>query len=258
MEMRDTPHQRQQGSESAPGQPCSPLAAIPVSDYLRNLANQTVLHSQRCDLINEIRANRTTDEPRLRYAEHLESFPCTLRDKARAELIRLQIARRDGEPSAREREILIRHEREWLREMGHVRGVVWERGFMRAVTMSPRAFAGSQEPLSREPITELRIHTVGGSEEGGSDLRAAVSATHFQMIEKLSFWMASPSTLAYVGQLLRGRCPNLREVHFEHFHGSHQELLEACPEAHYPTEPDVRSPLNLAVGHIAVTLGSMR
>lgn len=50
------------------------LARIPVSEYLRNLANQTVIQSQREDIVREIRENPADDTLRLRYAEHLAGW----------------------------------------------------------------------------------------------------------------------------------------------------------------------------------------
>lgn len=249
-------HQAPEPGASKAPEPAT-LARIPVSEYLRNLANQTVINSQREDIAKEIRENPGDDTPRLRYAEHLESQPLTMRDKARAELIRLQIARGDGAPTDREREILLKYEREWMRDLGHVRDVTWDRGFIIGVTMSPRHFAQSQETLVREPIKHLHIHTVGGSEEGGADLQAAVRAPHFALIEKLSFWIASESTLAPIEGLLGAPGTHLREIHFQRFCGSPQVLLETCQKLHYPTEASSTSN-GLALGHIAVTFGSMR
>ena len=232
------------------------LAGIPVSEYLRNLANQAVIHSQRADIVGEIRKSPGDNSLRLEYAEHLEAHPLTVRDKARAELIRLQIARGEGAPTEREREILLQHEREWMGELGHVRGVTWERGFITGVTMSPRHFAQAQETLIREPIKQLHINTVGGSEEGGADLRAAIRAPYFASIEKLSFWIAAPSALAAIEDLLGSPGAKLREIHCQTFCGSHQELLETSQKLHYPTQyPSSNNAL--ALGDIAVTFGSM-
>ncbi len=249
-------HQALEPAASKAREPVT-LACIPVSEYLRNIANQTVIHSQRADIVREIRANPGDDTPRLRYAEHLERHPLTIRDKARAELIRLQIARGEEAPTERERQILLNYEREWIRELGHVRGVTWDRGFITGVSMSPRHFAQSQEAMFREPIKNLHIHTVGGSEEGGADLQAAVRAPHFALIEKLSFWIASPSSLAPVEDLLGSHGAKLREIHFQRFCGSHQELLETCQKLHYPT-PDPLTSNALALGDIAVTFGLMK
>jgi hypothetical protein len=243
-------------SKIVPAIEAAGLASIPVSEHLRNLANQTVIQSQRLDIVQEIRENPGKDAPRIKYAEHLESYPLTTRDTARAELIRLQIARKEDAPTAREREILLKHEREWMRELGHVRGIEWDRGFITGVTMSPRHFAQSQAPLSREPITHLRIHVPGGSEEGGTDLQAAVQAPHFVTIEKLSFWIASTSALEHIQNLLGSPEAKLREIHFQLFAGSHEELLATCHRLHYPSSP--QSSLDLALGDISITFGSMR
>jgi hypothetical protein len=210
------------------------------------------------DIVREIRETPGKNAPRIQYAEHLESYPLSARDTARAELIRLQIARKDDAPTAREREILLKHAREWMRELGHVRAIEWDRGFITGVTMSPRHFAQSQAHLSREPITHLRIHVPGGSEEGGPDLQAAVQAPHFATIEKLSFWIASSFALEHIQNLLGSEEFRLRKIHFEQFIGSPEELLTACHRLHYPSTPSPHSSLDLALGGIAITFGSIR
>lgn len=258
MEKRSSNHHRQQEQVSAQVPAASPLLSLPVSDYLRNLANQTVIQSHRNDLISLIRENPGDNAPRLTYANHLDNNPLTIRDRARAELIRLQIARGDACPSPREEEILIQFHHEWMRELGHVRSVTWDRGFVTGITMAPRHFAQSGEPLTREPITHLRINLPGGSNEGGQDLQAAVQAPHFKCIEKLSFWMASPSTLREIEPFIDSPGLELREIHFEKLLGSHQELLETCSRLHYPLEQTPQRPLSLALGHIAVTCGDLR
>ena len=150
MDPTSRPHN--ENREASAAHPSAPrLASLPASEYMRDLANQLVVQSRRDELLKEIQANPSADEPRLTYAAYLESHPFNLRDKARAELIRLQVARGDGEATPREREILIKHERDWMRELGQVRSIVWDRGFVDSVTMSPRSFAQAHETLSREP-----------------------------------------------------------------------------------------------------------
>lgn len=236
----------------------SPLRPLTVSDYLRNLANQTVIHSQRADLIAEIRGNPSNDALRLRYAEHLEANPLTIRDKGRSELIRLQIDRGDSEPTPKERELLIRFERDWMRELGHARAVTWERGFITGVTMTPRNFSLSREPLELEPITHLRIHLPGGTEEGGKDLQAAVEAPHFKHLNRLSFWIGAPETLRSLERILPSAESALREIHFERFAGSIQEALETCSRVSYPHEPMPTNPVALSLDCIGITFGDIR
>ena len=82
-----------------------PLSPLPLSPYLRTLANRTIIQSQREDLLRDIRENPNLNEPRFRYAPHLENAPLNLGDGARAELICLQISRLADQPSQRERYI---------------------------------------------------------------------------------------------------------------------------------------------------------
>ena len=236
----------------------SPLSSIPISPYLRNLANRTIIQSRRDDLLVEIRDNPTLNEPRLRYAELLENTALNLRDKARAELIRLQLSRLAHEPCLREKEILLKHEREWMRELGHVRGVTWDRGFVTAVTMSPRAFTQAQESLIREPVTHLRIHLAGGTDEGGHDLRAAVTSPFFQRIEKLSFWIAGYSALQEIQNLIGPNLPKLKEIHFERCVDSKQHFLKECDQVREGTSPLSPEPHSLMLNHVALTFGSFR
>lgn len=233
----------------------SELSKLPVSDHLRNLANRVIIESQHHDILQEIRANPTKDEPRIRYADHLTRTACSTGDTLRAELIRLQVARGTDHPTAREREILTAHEREWARELGHVRAIEWDRGFVRGVTMSPRHFAQGGERLAREPISHLRIHLPGGSEEGGADLHAAFHARHFQQIEKLTFWISSASTIEQIENLLGAPTPNLREIYCERFTDSAQTLLDRCHSVRWNEDNARFGPEALQVGHIAITFG---
>lgn len=245
----------QSSSEAASN---SPLKTLPVSEYLRNLANQTVIQTQRADLIARVRDYPEDNSPRYAYADHLESHPLTIRDTARGELIRLQIARGESEPTVQEREILTRFERTWMQELGHVRGVTWDRGFITGITMAPRHFAQGLESLSREPIKQWRINLPGGSDEGGKDLQAAIQAPHFKWIERLSFWLASPATLLDLENLLGSPDSKLREVHFERFSGSIQGILETCSRVSYPKAPSSPHHPLLTLGDIAITFGEMR
>lgn len=257
MDPTSRPHN--ENREASAAHPSAPrLASLPASEYMRDLANQLVVQSRRDELLKEIQANPSADEPRLTYAAYLESHPFNLRDKARAELIRLQVARGDGEATPREREILIKHERDWMRELGQVRSIVWDRGFVDSVTMSPRSFAQAHETLSREPITELRVSLVGGSDEAGVDLRAALQSPHFQSIQKLTFWLAGTSALIAIENLVGANTPNLREIHFERCPDSIQEILAECTRIHYPHGLGPLPPDSLSIGQVAVTFGSFR
>ena len=257
MDLRENTPDHSPKQEAAKAPNTASLGSIPVSEHLRNLANQAVIQSKRDEVLRLIREHPTDNTLRLNYADLLESHPLTLRDQARAELIRLQVARGDTAPSSRESEILLKFQRDWVRELGHVRSVTWDRGFITGVTMAPRHFAQSFEPLNREPITELRIHLPGGSDEGGRDLQDAVRAPHFNSVERLTFWIASPNTLGCIEPLLGSPELKLREIHFEKFLGSHQELLEACSKLHYSEELQPQSNISLALGHIAITFGSV-
>lgn len=236
----------------------SPLSSLPVSPYLRNLANRTIIESQRDDLLKDIRDNPSLNEPRFRYAEHLENNPLNIQDRARAELIRLQIARRGNEPTSREKEIFVKHERDWMRELGHVRGITWDRGFITGVTMSPRAFAIARESLLREPVTHLRIHIVGGSDEGGQDLRAAVSSPFFQRIEKLSFWIAGYSAIQEIEGVIGPNLPKLQEIHFERCADSVQDFLTECKHVRAGSSLPSTASNSLMLHHVHLTFGSFR
>ena len=232
-----------------------PLSPQPLSPYLRTLANRTIIQSQRDDLLRDIRDNPNLNEPRFRYAQHLENAPLNLGDKARAELIRLQISRLADQPSQREREILLKHERDWMRELGHVRGVTWNRGFVTDVTMSPRAFAQAHESLIREPVTHLRIHLVGGSNEGGNDLRAAITSSLFQRIEKLTFWIAGYSVIREIQSLIGPNLPKLKEIHFERCVDSKQDLLRECNQVRETSSSLSPTSNSLMLHHVALTFG---
>ena len=65
-------------------------------------------------LLRGIEAEPWSDVPRLAYADWLEENG----NSARAEFIRLQVARRDGPPTAREAELLAAHQAEWVAELG--------------------------------------------------------------------------------------------------------------------------------------------
>lgn len=67
-------------------------------------SREAAILEQRSNLILEIRSNPQSNQPRLAYEELLEQDPLYLSDKARAELIRLQVTRgyaaaSEGEPA---------------------------------------------------------------------------------------------------------------------------------------------------------------
>jgi uncharacterized protein (TIGR02996 family) len=90
-------------------------------------------------LLRGIEQEPGDDVPRLAYADWLEDDG----DAARAELIRLQVARRPDEPpSAREAELLAAHQEWWVGEIhGQVFHPTFRRGFLNPLYVSALDFA---------------------------------------------------------------------------------------------------------------------
>ncbi len=87
-------------------------------------------------LLAEIYANPADDAPRLVYADLL-----TAKGDPRGEFIVLQLERGDGEPSAREQELLKRHGKAWLGDLAPV--LTWGKGY--ATTAFRRGFVSTAD-----------------------------------------------------------------------------------------------------------------
>jgi hypothetical protein len=142
-----------------------------------------------------------------------------------------------------------------MRELGHVRGVTWDRGFVTDITMSPRTFVQAHESLIREPLTHLRIHLVGGSNEGGNDLRAAITSSLFQRIENLTFWIAGYSAIREIKSVIGPNLSKLKKIHFERCIDSKQDLLRECNQVRQTLGSLSPTSNSLVLAHEALTFG---
>lgn len=111
------------------------------------------------ELLAAILANPTDDALRAVYADWLSE-----RGDPRGELINLQLHRK-GKPSARERELIALHGKQWLGPLGAAvlkEGQRWERGFLAACVFGPKtkaAFAAADGHPLFATVEELELRT---------------------------------------------------------------------------------------------------
>jgi uncharacterized protein (TIGR02996 family) len=114
------------------------------------------------DFLQTIILTPDDNAARLVYADWLEE-----RGDPRGEFIRLQIERsrisrkdpRFAPLSTRESILLVKHEKEWLKEIRrYVKGWRFRRGFVEDVVMGVQQFlAHAEEVLGRAPIQQLKL-----------------------------------------------------------------------------------------------------
>jgi uncharacterized protein (TIGR02996 family) len=228
-------------------------STFPISRHLRNLVDEQSIRAHRSELLAQVKANPSSNEARLAYGNYLVEKPLNYQDEARGELIRLQVERGSAAPSEREIEILQKYERTWCKELGGVRSIEWDRGFVAGVTMSAAEFERAGQHFANEMVTHLRIHTVGGSEDGGYDLRDALRAPHFANIQKLSFWFGDYRTVEILDLALSPLKTNLAEVHFEQFADSRDTLVDTIKNVTRYSGPRQLHGDSLSLHQVAIT-----
>ncbi|MBK7400655.1 MAG: TIGR02996 domain-containing protein [Myxococcales bacterium] len=111
------------------------------------------------ELLAAIHADPTDDALRAVYADWLSE-----RGDPRGELINLQL-RRTGKPSARERELVALHGKQWLGPLANAvlkEGQRWERGFLAACVFGPKtkaAFAAADGHPTFTTVEALELRT---------------------------------------------------------------------------------------------------
>jgi len=117
-------------------------------------------------LMAEVLRTPREDAPRLRLADWLSA-----RGDPRGEFIRVQLELARLDPTAeemdrfarRERELLARHEMDWVRPLdGWLLGWTFRRGFIEEVTLNAEdLLSHAAELLAAAPVDSLRINEVG-------------------------------------------------------------------------------------------------
>lgn len=204
----------------------SPLAAETIGSGMG--PREAAILEQRANLIREIRTNPESNQPRLAYAELLEQAPLHSSDKARAELIRLQVTRGSAPASEGEQALVREHGAKWEAAIAPARNPEWDRGFIVGVMATPDQFCAAADRLMREPVTKVVNPAFGGflnyEWEGGFDLDKMLKSDAFrQGVQRLEFLSGYARTFFILLDNINSKL-SLRQVHFAQFHDSVESI----------------------------------
>jgi len=190
---------------------------------------EAAIREQRASLIREIRANTASNEPRLAYAELLEQAPLASSDKARAQLIRLQVARGSDPASHEEQALMRKYAAKWEAAIAPARNPEWNRGFIVGVMATPDQFCAAADRLVLEPVTKVVNPAFGGflnyEWESGCDLDKMLKTDAFrQGIERLEFLSGYTRTFFILLSNISSKGA-LKQVHFAQFHDTVESIV---------------------------------
>ena len=214
----------QAGNREAGGAGGTPLAAESIGSGMG--PREVAIREQRAALISDIRLNSESNDLRLAYADLLEQAPLCSSDKARAQLIRLQVARGSAPASDEECSLMRKHGAMWEAAIAPARNPEWDRGFIVGVMATPDQFCAAADRLMLEPVTKVVNPAFGGflnyEWECGYDLDKMLKTDAFrQGIQRLEFLSGYTRTFFILLDNITSKGA-LKEVHFAQFHDSVQ------------------------------------